>query len=240
LPATCLSDLDVVILAGGFGTRLRSVVADRPKVLALIDGVPFLRRYLDWLRGFGARRVVLALGYRAEMVQDFVKSQDWGGMEIESFVESTPLGTGGAVRAVLPQIKSKTALVTNGDSVTRVDLCRFVEFHRGRHARLSMLLTLAPNVTQSGLVETAENGEVLSFREKPADSSAGYINAGMYLIERDVIADIPGEGPVSIEKDVFPKCCGRGFYAMKGEFPFIDIGTPESYARAAAFFADAA
>lgn len=239
MPATCLSDLDVVILAGGFGTRLRSVVADKPKVLAPIDGVSFLRRYLDWLRTFGARRVVLALGYRADMVQDFVKSQDWGEMEIESFVETSPLGTGGAVRAVLPLIRSKSALVTNGDSVTRVDLCRFVEFHRGHRARLSMVLTLLPNVTQGGLVETAENGEVLSFREKPSEASAGYINAGLYLIEREAIEEIPADGPVSIEKDIFPRFCGRGFYAMKGEFAFIDIGTPESYARAAAFFAGA-
>lgn len=239
MPATCLSELDVVILAGGFGTRLRSVVADRPKVLAPIDGVPFLRRYLDWLSAFGARRVILALGYRAEMVQDFVKSQDWAGMEIDWFVESTPLGTGGAVRAVLPQIRSQAALVTNGDSVTKVDLCRFVEFHRGHRARLSMLLTLLPNVTQSGLVETAENGEVISFREKPSEASAGYINAGMYLIEREAIAEFPGNGPVSIEKDIFPRFCGRGFFAMKGDFPFIDIGTPESYSRAASFFAAA-
>jgi NDP-sugar pyrophosphorylase family protein len=235
LPATCLSDLDVVILAGGFGTRLRSVFSDRPKVLVPINGVPFLRCYLDWLRGFGARRVILSLGHLADQVQQFVASEDWAGMQIESFVESTPLGTGGAVRAVLPLIRSDTALVTNGDSVTRVDLCRFVEFHRQKKARLSMLLTHQPEVRASGLVETAPDDSVVSFQEKPQQNAGGYINAGMYLIQRDAIAEIPATGQVSIEKDVFPKFCGRGFFALKGEFPFIDIGTPESYRRAGEF-----
>ncbi len=170
------------------------------------------------------------------MVRDFVESETWDGMEIASFEESTPLGTGGAVRAVLPLIRSQTALVTNGDSVTRLDLCRFVEFHQQHQARLSMVLTHVPNVTQSGLVETGPNDEVISFKEKPEAEVGGYINAGLYLIEREAIAEIPASGPVSIEKDIFPKFCGHGFYAMKGEFPFIDIGTPESYARAAVFF----
>jgi len=237
LPATCLNDIDVIILAGGFGTRLRSVFSDRPKVLVPINGVPFLRCYLDWLRGFGARRAILALGYKADMVLDYIKSQDWDGMEVEAYVESTPLGTGGAVRAVQPLLRSRTALVANGDSVTRLDLCCFVEFHHRHQARLSMVLTYQPNVSQSGLVEMAADDSVISFAEKPQQTGAGgYINAGLYLMGHDAIEEIPPNRPVSIEKDVFPRCCGRGFYAMKGEFPFIDIGTPESYARAGEFF----
>jgi NDP-sugar pyrophosphorylase family protein len=237
LPATCLNDIDVIILAGGFGTRLRSLFADRPKVLVPVNGVPFLRCFLDWLRNFGARRIILSLGYKADLVQAYVKSENWRGLEIESFVESTPLGTGGAVRAVLPLIRSGTALVTNGDSLTRIELCRFVEFHRRKQARLSMVLTHQANVSQSGLVETAADDSVTSFAEKPQQNSAGgYINAGLYLLQRDTIAEIPADQPVSIERDVFPKFCGRGFFAMKGEFAFIDIGTPESYNRAGEFF----
>jgi NDP-sugar pyrophosphorylase family protein len=237
LPATCLNDIDVIILAGGFGTRLRSLFADRPKVLVPVNGVPFLRCFLDWLRNFGARRIILSLGYQADLVQAYVKSEDWPGLEIESFVEANPLGTGGAVRAVLPLIRSATALVTNGDSLTRIELCRFVEFHRRKQARLSMVLTHQANVSQSGLVETAADDSVTSFAEKPQQNSAGgYINAGLYLLQRDTIAEIPADQPVSIERDVFPKFCGRGFFAMKGEFAFIDIGTPESYHRAGEFF----
>jgi len=224
-------------LAGGFGTRLRSVFSDRPKVLVPINGVPFLKCYLEWLRSFGAQRIILSLGHMAEMVQDFVKNENWNGLEIAANVETTPLGTGGAVRACLPLVKSETALVTNGDSVTRLDLCRFVEFHQRKNARLSMVLTHQPQVSSSGLVETDANDAVISFTEKPAGATGGgYINAGLYLMQREAIEEIPADKPVSIEKDAFPKFCGRGFFAMKGEFPFIDIGTPESYRRAGEFF----
>ena len=237
MPATCLNDIDVIILAGGFGTRLRSVFFDRPKVLAPINGVPFLKCYLEWLRGFGARRVVLSLGHRAEMVQDFVKSENWSGLEIAANIETTPLGTGGAVRACLPLVQSPTTLVANGDSVTRLDLCRFVEFHREKSARLSMVLTRQPQIGASGLVETDANDAVISFTEKPPGATTGgYINAGLYLLQREVIEEIPADKPVSIEKEVFPKFCGRGFFALKGGFPFIDIGTPESYRHAGEFF----
>ncbi|MCX7825827.1 MAG: sugar phosphate nucleotidyltransferase [Verrucomicrobiae bacterium] len=241
MAATCLNDITTVILAGGQGTRLRALFPDRPKCLAPIHGVPFLRRYLDWLAMFGARRVILSLGYKADMVQAYVKSETWPGMEIASYVEQTPLGTGGAVRAVLPMITTETALVANGDSITKADLCQFVDFHRRKNARLSVLLTHQPQVSASGLVETDADDAVTSFIEKPSGRDrGGYISAGLYLMQRDAIAEIPDTGPVSIERDVFPRFCGRGFYAFKGRFPFVDIGTPESYRRAAQFFAEEA
>ncbi len=234
---TCLHNIDVIVLAGGFGTRLRSVFADRPKVLVPVNGVPFLKLYLEWLRGFGAHRVVLSLGYMAAQVQDFVRSENWNGLEIVANIETTPLGTGGAVRACLPLVHAPTVLVTNGDSVTRLDLARFVEFHRAKSARLSMVLTHQSQVASSGLVETDADGAVVAFTEKPLGALAGgYINAGLYLLSREALAEIPAGQPASLEKDVFPRFCGRGFFALKGEYPFIDIGTPESYQRVGEFF----
>jgi NDP-sugar pyrophosphorylase family protein len=209
--------------------------------LVPINGIPFLHHYLNWLAKFGAHRVILSLGYKADMVQAYVQSETWPGIEIEFHVESTPLGTGGAVRACLPLIRSETALVTNGDSVTQVDLSRFVEFHRSKAARVSLLLTHQVKVTASGLVATDATDAVTSFNEKPAGHEAGgFINAGIYLMNRDAIAAIPTTGNVSVERDVFPGLCGRGLYAFKGEFPFIDIGTPDSYRQAAEFFAQEA
>jgi NDP-sugar pyrophosphorylase family protein len=220
---------------------LRSVYHDRPKVLVPINGVPFLRCCLEWLRGFGAQRVVLSLGYMADAVQEYVRSESWPGLEIVANVESAPLGTGGALRACLPLIQSETVLVANGDSFTRLDLCEFVQFHRSRSARLSMVLTHQPNITASGLVETDSADAVTSFTEKPRDQAGdGFINAGLYLLQREVVGEIAPDKPVSLEKDVFPGLCGRGCYALKGRYPFIDIGTPESYERAARFFAEAA
>ncbi len=235
-----LQDVDIVILAGGQGTRLRELFPECPKCLAPINGVPFLRHYFDWLTKFGARRIILSLGYKAEMVKDYVKSETWPGLEIELFVEATPLGTGGAVRACLPLIKTDTSLVTNGDSVTKVDFRQFADFHRRKQARLSMLLTYQRQVSASGLVQTDSSDAVTSFTEKSLTTAGGFISTGLYLMERDAIAEIPAAGPVSIERDVFPRFCGRGFYAFKGEFPFIDIGTPDSYRRAMEFFKEAA
>ena len=237
MSATPLADIDVVILAGGEGTRLRSLFPDRPKVLVPINGLPFLRHYLDWLRAFGARRVILALGYKAGMVRDYVRAENWAGMEVETFAETSPLGTGGAVRAALPLIRSETVLVANGDSLVRADLGEFAAFHRRKRARVSMLLTRVDQVGASGVVATDAGGAVVSFAEKPADrAAAGHINAGLYLMRREAIAEIPGEGPVSLERDVFPRLCGAGFFALQGEFSFIDIGTPDSFRRASGFF----
>ncbi len=242
MPADCLQETDVVILAGGMGTRLRSVLPDAPKCLAPIAGIPFLRRYLCWLQQFGLRRAILSLGYKADMVQSYVRSETWPGLEIVSSVESVPLGTGGALRAVLPLVNSSTVLVANGDSFTGVDLCEFLYFHKSKNARVSMLLTKHEEAKASGLVETDENDAVASFSEKPpgATKEPAYINAGMYLMEREAILEIPADKPVSIERDIFPGLCGRDFFALKGTFPFIDIGTPETYSKSAAFFEEQA
>lgn len=237
MAATCLKEIDAVILAGGLGTRLQSVLPDQPKVLAPVAGEPFLRHCLRWLAGFGTRRVILCLGHRADAVTDYVRANPWPGIEIVPAVEPQPLGTGGAVRHALPHLTSPTVLVLNGDSATKVDLCAFARFHRDNRAELSMVLTLRDAVGQSGLVETAPDGRVLRFSEKPAGRPGrGHINAGIYLLERAVIAAIPAGRDVSLEKEVFPARCGGPFYGFTGEFPFIDIGTPAAFDGATDFF----
>ncbi len=242
MSADCLQNTDVVILAGGLGSRLRSLFPDLPKCLAPINGVPFLRRYLNWLRRFGVQRVILSLGYKSEMIQDYLKVEPPIDMEIETFVESIPLGTGGALRAALSLVRSSTVLVTNGDSLACADLSAFKAFHKTKKAEVSILLTRSVETKASGLVETDENDAVTAFSEKPAGATnePAYINAGMYLMQREAILEIPPDKPVSLERDIFPGLCGRHFYALKGAFPFIDIGTPETYSRAAAFFEEQA
>jgi len=242
LAADCLQEIDVVILAGGMGTRLRAVLPDAPKCLAPIAGVPFLKRYLSWLERFGLRRVILSLGYKADMVRACLLSETWPGLEIVTSVEALPLGTAGALRSVMPLVNSQTLLVTNGDSFTGVDPCEFLSFHKKTKARVSMLLTRREESQAGGLVETDENEAVTSFSEKPprARKESAYINAGMYFMEREVVLEIPPEKSASLERDIFPGLCGRQFFALKGDFPFIDIGTPETYSQAAAFFEEQA
>ena len=240
--AECLKEIDAVILAGGLGTRLRSAVPNLPKCLAPISGIPFLKCYLTWLQKFGLRRVVLSLGYKSDIVEDYILSETWPGLEIVTSVESLPLGTAGALRYALSQIKSQTVLVANGDSFTGVNVCKFLWFHKNKNARVSMLLTKSTETKSSGLVATDETDAVTFFNEKPLDTPevSNYVNVGMYLIEREAILEIPTGKPTSLEREIFPNLCGQLFFALKGNFPFIDIGTPETYAQATAFFKEQA
>jgi len=232
----CLSACDAVILAGGAGSRLRPVLPDRPKALALVGGVPFLRQLLEQVRSFGTRRVILALGHLAEAVESYLAGGSWDGLELVASVEREPLGTGGALRSVLPLLRTPTALVMNGDSFTEADLCGFLAFHRSRRAQVSLLSTYLADVDRYGLVEV-EGEVVTAFHEKPSQGQrGGYINTGLYLLDTAVVGQIPADRPVSLEREVLPRLCQSRCYAMRGEFPFMDIGTPEAYRAADAFF----
>lgn len=232
-----LDGTEVVVLAGGLGTRLRAAVADRPKVLAPVGGRPFLDRLLDWLETQGARRVILALGHMADQVTAHLAAHPRAGMAVVPSVEPAPLGTGGALRHALPLLRGSPVAVVNGDSFVAADLATLRDLHGRRRARATLTLTRVADAGRYGSVETDADGAITAFREKVADAGPGVVNAGVYLIERDVIAEIPAGRPVSLEREVFAAMCGRGLYGSVQDAPFIDIGTPESWAAAADFFA---
>lgn len=232
-----LNGIDVVILAGGLGTRLRPALPDQQKVLAKVAGRPFLELLIEFVRKNGAMRLILALGHRAEQVQSFLKSRRWEGLDLIPSVEPAPLGTGGALRFTLPHIHTDIALVLNGDSYAAADLRSFLKFHHTRNAVISMLVVPRERPGPYGLVECDENGSVVRFVEKPSkDKADGYINAGVYIFDRGTIAKIEDESPVSLEREVIPRYCKSGLCAMKQDVPFIDIGTPESWRAASSFF----
>ena len=233
-PKTCLNDTDVVILAGGLGTRIRETLGDTPKLLASIGGVPFLDILLGRLRHFGARRVILGLGHGAGKVTAHLESNPPEGMDIVTAVESEPLGTAGALRFVISEINSEPALVMNGDSFTGADLCDFADAHEKSKADASILCAEVPDTAAFGRVTLSPEGRVLEFLEKDeAQQGPGVINAGVYLFNRtmlDAIKDM--EGP-SLERDVFQAFEPGTLGAVTSDAPFIDIGTPEDLARAA-------
>ena len=236
----CLSELDVVILAGGLGSRLAPVIDKTPKVLAPVQEKPFVQHLIDQVHSFGARRIVFALGHMALAVQTYLAKATPPALDVVTVVEPRPLGTGGALRFALPHIASETVLVMNGDSFVQADFCRFLAFHRSRPARVSMVVTRVPDAARYGLVDTDAQGRVTAYQEKvEAAGAAGDINAGVYCFEAEAIRAIPTGRPVSLEREVFPPLCGRGWYAMRGEFSFIDIGTRESYRMADTFFCGA-
>lgn len=238
MPAGPLDGVDAVILAGGLGTRLRSALPDRQKVLAEIGGRPFLELLIESVREAGAKRIILALGHQADQVLSFIQDRQWRGLELVPSVEPAVLGTGGALGFALAKIHTDTVLALNGDSFAAADFAGFLKFHHARKAIISLLLVPMKAAGRYGLVETDDAGSVIRFVEKPSESGHSvYINGGIYLFAKEAIAKIGSGSEVSLEREVFPQYCGAGLYAMKQDVPFIDIGTPESWRMADTFFA---
>jgi NDP-sugar pyrophosphorylase family protein len=231
-----LEELSAVILAGGAGTRLRSVVSDRPKSMARIAGRPFLTFLLDELARQGLRHVVLSTGYMADVIKSEIGATH-GRMTIEYSHESSPLGTAGAFRLATPLLRSDPVLALNGDSFCQTDLPKFLSEHISRNASASILTAHLPDVERYGQVRSDSDGRVLEFLEKGTQRGPGWINAGVYLLSRSFLDSIPTGRAVSIERESFPAWLTRGLYASALGRRFIDIGTPESYAAAQVFFA---
>lgn len=231
-----LSTTTAAIFAGGLGTRLRSAVADRPKVLAEVNGRPFLSFLLDQLAAAGLRRVVLCTGYMAEQVSDAF-GDSYGPMQLRYSPEPSPLGTGGALRLALELFESDPVLVLNGDSYCTADIPAFWDRHRETGATGSMILTEVEDVSRYGQVAVDAQDAVLSFQEKGGAGGRGWINAGVYLFAREIVSSIPSNAAVSLEKEVLPSWIGNGLYGFQTGSRLLDIGTPESYAAAARFFA---
>ena len=224
-------DVTAIILAGGKGTRLREVVADRPKVLAPVAGRPFLAYLLDQVERAGVRRVILSTGHMAEQFADVIGHRH-NGIEINYAREESPLGTGGAIKFAAAQSNSPHVLVMNGDSYFDADLVSYTAWHAAGGQDASLLLVKVPDASRFGTVELRPDGEhVAAFLEKQGVARPGLINAGIYLLRQDAIYRIP-DGPCSIERDVFPSWLDafdvRG-WVTDGEF--IDIGIPTDYER---------
>ena len=227
--------LPVVILCGGFGTRLRPAVGDRPKVLAPVAGRPFLDHLLTHLARQGCTDVVLSTGYLGEMVEAFAGDGASWGIGLRYAREPEPLGTGGALRYAASVLAPGTAFVAmNGDTFFSGRLDDLVAFHRQRFAVASIALARVEQADRYGTVDAdPETGVVVAFVEKGEKSGPAWINAGVYVLEPAFCEAIP-PGPVSLERDVFLQWTGHGLYGCP--FPgatFLDIGTLEDYARAA-------
>ena len=234
----CLEALDIFILAGGLGTRIRPVLGDLPKILAPILGRPYLAYLLDWLERFGARRVVLGLGHRAQAVVEYLEEAPPASqIEVTTVVEPSPLGTAGAIRFARGALRSDPVLIMNGDSFTDADLCAFVDRHSAAKARGSVLCAEVDDAGRYGRVEIDQHGYIHGFVEKDAAfHGRALINAGVYLLSEGLLDDIAAGEAASIERDVFEHLPSGSLAAFAGRFRFIDIGTPESLARAASVF----
>lgn len=230
-----LSKMVTIVLSGGLGSRLRPVVSDKPKVLASVHSRPFLTYLLDQLVSAKARKVVLCTGYMADTIQATLGDR-YRSLKIIYSQESGPLGTGGAVRQALPHLDSEQVLIMNGDSFVNVDLTDYVRWFCQKGCPASLTLVNVPNAGRYGKVTASQDGLLLTFEEKLSNAGPGWINAGIYIMKRSLVASMPAGGPFSLEHNFFPDLLGKGLYGFFTKGEFIDIGTPESYRQAEAFF----
>lgn len=243
--------MQALILAGGLGTRLRPVVADRPKSMAAVDDRPFLAYQIACLRRWGVDHVVLCVGYLHAHVSDYFGDGAASGVRIDYSVEDEPLGTGGAVK-LAERFVDGPFFVLNGDTYFDIDLRAMARAHHRRaapgdahgngrsgereDAGAGPLGTVAvvevADGRAFGSVALRADGRIEAFREKSAELAPGFINAGIYWLEKDVMNHIPSGRAVSLERDVFPGLVAdrRGLYAFPAAGFFVDIGTPDGYA----------
>jgi mannose-1-phosphate guanylyltransferase len=224
-----------LILAGGFGTRLRPLTETTPKSLLPIGNRPFLEHQLALLSRHGIKEATLLTGYRASDFESFVPRAAALGVSVKVSTENKPLGTAGAVRSVLDQL-SETTVVFNGDVLTNLDVTAMLDAHRETASILSIALHEVSDATAYGLVDHDDEGRISAFLEKDPQRGAngGWINAGTYVIEPKALADIPADTEWSFEYQVFPGLleAGERLHAFRSDAYWLDIGTRERYLQA--------
>ncbi|MCG6552618.1 MAG: nucleotidyltransferase family protein [Candidatus Magnetominusculus sp. LBB02] len=227
-----MQDIDVIILAGGLGTRLRPVIANLPKALAPVGGRPFLDILLGVLNRYNfIRRVVIAVGYLADKIIEQYEGKGGYNFELLFSREEKPLGTGGAViRAISRQYaQTENVIAINGDTIAEVDFEDFASFHLAHGADMTIALKEMSDASRYGRVVLDSEGRVMSFQEKSQHSADGLINAGVYVFKRGLFGGY-GEGAViSLERELLPPLCGQNLRGYVYSGRFIDIGVPKTY-----------
>src|SRR5919107_2596287 len=228
--------MQAVVLVGGQGTRLRPVTYDIPKSLVPLRNRPFMGYMLDFLRGAGLDGAVLSLGYLPDPIQAYLSDkQDLVGFSVDYAVEDHALGTAGGIKNAEKYLDGGTLVVVNGDVLTGMDLSRAIQAHKATDALATIVLTSVEDPTAYGLVEVDHEMLVHRFIEKPAadEVTTNLVNAGVYVLEPEVLAMIPAGREVSIEREIFPELQESGrLRAHITSSYWRDIGTPRSYLAA--------
>ncbi len=226
--------MQALILAGGEGTRLRPLTSRVPKpVVPLVDR-PFIAFMIEWLRGHGVTEVILSCGFMADGVSSVLGDGAELGVALSYVQEPEPLGTGGALKFAEAMLHDRF-LMLNGDVLTDIDLTAQLRQHEQTRARITLSLYGVEDPSAYGLVTRHDDHSVKAFVEKPRldEIETNLISAGAYVIEREVLAQMPPAGTrSSIERDLFPELVGEGLYGYEASGYWMDIGTPERYLQA--------
>jgi len=228
--------LQAIILAGGKGTRLRDAVPAVPKPMVPVAGKPFLQYLLDYLCHYRVSEVVLAVGYKFEIIRDFFGSK-YKDMDIRYSLEKNPLGTGGAIKEALNFVSQDQVFIFNGDTFFPVNLPKMFQEHKDKNATVTIALKKMINFERYGSV-LVQNGKITKFNEKKSRES-GLINGGIYIIDRSVQSFFPARQSFSFEKDVMEKkTADLEIRPYIEDVYFIDIGIPGDYEKAQSDFMD--
>jgi len=222
---------EAIILAGGFGTRLQSVVSDVPKCMALIQNKPFLHYVVEELQVQGIEKFIFALGYMHTIVGDYI-AKNLSTINYQLSIENEPLGTGGAIHVACSKTKEENVLIVNGDTLFRVDIDNLAHFHIHQKAACTIALKSMQHFDRYGVVEINNTGLVTSFHEKKY-YSAGLINGGIYVINVSSFHEKKFPLKFSFERDYLE--CNikqKNIFGYIQDAYFIDIGIPEDYIKA--------
>ncbi|MBA7467194.1 UTP--glucose-1-phosphate uridylyltransferase [subsurface metagenome] len=226
--------MKAVILVGGQATRLLPLTCNTPKAMVPVLNIPFLEYVIRYLSGHQIKDIILAQGYLAQPIEDYLGDGSQLGVKLNYVVEDTPLGTAGAVKNA-ERYLDETFLMLNGDIFTDLDITAMIERHLERKAKATIALTPVDDPTSYGLIATDAQGRITRFLEKPSWSqiTTNMINAGTYVLEPEILAQIPPQTKVSIEREVFPLLLeqGKPVYAYPSSAYWIDMGTPEQCLR---------
>ena len=221
---------EAIILAGGLGTRLRSVVSDVPKCMAPVNGIPFINFIITYLQKEGVDRFIFSLGYKSEIMIDYV-NKTFPDLDKEFVIEDSPLGTGGAIKLACSKAKNTDVLILNGDTLFNINLKELSEFHRNKKADFTVALKEMRNFSRYGSVEIDKNFAIKAFHEKTY-CEKGFINGGVYALRVNSFMNEALPDIFSFEKDFLEINTGKKkFYGLECEYYFIDIGIPEDYDR---------
>lgn len=224
--------MEVIILAGGLGTRLKSVVKDVPKCMAPVADRPFLSYLFDWLKKYDVSKIILSVGYLREVIEEWVDiNKRFLPFEIEYAVEVEPLGTGGGIRLAMEKVHSDQAIVLNGDTFFDVNLSDLLQEHNTHKSMLSIALKPMRDFDRYGKVDV-ENDVILEFKEKQY-CDEGFINGGIYVLNKKspIFDNLPVK--FSFETEVLYPLSKLGkVYGFKHDDYFIDIGIPDDYNKA--------
>ncbi len=219
---------EAIILAGGLGTRLRSEIGEFPKALAPINGIPFLQILLDYLASQGIEKVVLAVGYKWELIQKEFGSV-YKGINIAYSIENSPLGTGGAIRLAIDQINGEGCFIINGDTLFKIDLEQLEKEYLTHNSVCTLALKKMTNVSRYGSIELDEKNQIIQFKEKE-NYSVALINGGIYCLNKTILNDFALQVPFSFETDFMMKKVDQ--FKLTGvifDDYFKDIGIPSDY-----------